>query len=180
MKNRNPAAVFFFSLITLGIYGIVWEVKTKNEMNKLGASIPTAWLIIVPFVSFYWLWKYCEGVEHVTNGKSSAVLSFVLIFLLGIIGITILQNEFNKLALAPTPDSNPLPPNQPFVPTTPSFQPDTSFGGPIAPSASPTSVVSSPTTASLPTSGPVVVSNDPALTLNDPNRPQAPQPPQIQ
>jgi hypothetical protein len=43
MKQRNAASVLFLTLFTLGIYGIVWSVKTKNEMNKLGAQIPTAW-----------------------------------------------------------------------------------------------------------------------------------------
>jgi hypothetical protein len=42
MKQRNVAAVLFLSIITFGIYTIVWFVKTKNEMNKLGAQIPTA------------------------------------------------------------------------------------------------------------------------------------------
>lgn len=96
MRNRNPFAVVALTIITFGIYGIVWSVKTKNEMNKLGAAIPTAWLIIIPFVSIWWLWKYSEGVEKVTNGKVSTILSFVLLFLVGAIGAAILQYEFNK------------------------------------------------------------------------------------
>ena len=126
MKQRSPIAVFFLTLLTFGIYGIVWQVKTKNEMNKLGAEIPTAWLIIVPFVSIYWLWKYSEGVEKVTNGSLSAVLAFVLQFLLGIIGASIIQNDFNKLsglAVAGAPGAMPVP------------QPDASFGGPATPTA---------------------------------------------
>ena len=101
MKHRSPLAVFFLPIITLGIYGIVWQVKTKNEMNKLGADIPTAWLLIVPFVNWYWLWRYSEGVEKVTKGETSTVLSFVLLFLLGIVGFAILQNEFNKVGDQP-------------------------------------------------------------------------------
>jgi hypothetical protein len=95
MKNRNPIAVFFLPLVTFGIYAIIWLVKTKNEMNNQGANIPTAWLIIIPFVSLYWLWKYAEGVEKVTNGKQSQVLAFVLLFLLGIVGYAVIQSDFN-------------------------------------------------------------------------------------
>ncbi|GAI30384.1 unnamed protein product, partial [marine sediment metagenome] len=36
-------------------------------MNAKGAQIPTAWLIIIPFVNIWWYWKFCEGVELVTN-----------------------------------------------------------------------------------------------------------------
>jgi len=46
MEHRSPIMVFFVSLITFGIYGLVWYVKTKNEMNAKGAQIPTAWLLI--------------------------------------------------------------------------------------------------------------------------------------
>jgi hypothetical protein len=136
MKQRNIAAVLFLTLFTFGIYGIVWAVKTKNEMNKLGAQIPTAWLIIIPLVNIWWMWKYSEGVEKVTGGKLSTVMAFVLWFLLGIIGMMIIQYEFNKggsaapavagpapaSAMPPTdsqaPNVNPTPPTQPEIPTT--------------------------------------------------------------
>ena len=99
MKNRNPLLVILLPLVTFGIYMLYWFVKTKGEMNKLGASIPTAWLIIVPFVNIWWMWKYSEGADKVTNGQMSAVLAFVLLFLIGPIGAGIIQLEFNKLGV---------------------------------------------------------------------------------
>jgi len=101
MKRRNPLAVLFLPFITFGIYGIVWLVKTKDEMNSLGAQIPTAWLLIVPFANLYWLWVYGTGVALVTKGAFSALGSFLLKVFLGSIGYAILQNEFNKIAVAP-------------------------------------------------------------------------------
>ncbi|HEY5152840.1 MAG TPA: DUF4234 domain-containing protein, partial [Candidatus Saccharimonadales bacterium] len=118
MQQRNPAAVFLLSLITFGIYGLVWEVKTKNELNALGAEIPTAWLLIVPFVNLYWLWKYSEGVEKATDGKTSVVLSFVMLFLLGVIGMAILQNEYNKLGAQPAA-ADPVQANPGAMPPQP-------------------------------------------------------------
>lgn len=109
MKQRNPLAVFFLPFVTFGIYGLVWQVKTKNEMNALGAKIPTAWLIIIPIVNYYWLWKYSEGVEQVTGGKQSTALAFVLLFLLGSIGAAILQSDFNKIAAGAAPAAAPAP-----------------------------------------------------------------------
>ncbi len=126
MKNRNPWAVFFLSIITFGIYGIVWFVKTKEEMKAQGADIPTAWLIIVPFVSIWWLWKYSKGVDLVTKSEYSAPVALLLLWFLGSIGMAIIQVGFNKVggAAAPvsagTPPVAPQPPaQQPPAPTTP-------------------------------------------------------------
>lgn len=119
MKNRNPFAVAILSFVTFGIYAIYWEVKTKGEMNALGAKIPTAWLIIVPLVNIWWTWKYSEGVEQVTGGKLSGVLSFILLWVLGPIGAAIVQDSFNNLAPAspaPTATSTPTTPATPVNP----------------------------------------------------------------
>ena len=98
MKKRNPILVILLSLITFGIYSLVWSVMTKDEMNAKGATIPTAWLIIIPLVSYYWLWKFCEGVEQVTNKGMTTAISFLFVFFLGFIGMAIIQSELNKVA----------------------------------------------------------------------------------
>jgi multidrug resistance efflux pump len=99
MTQRNPALVFVLSLVTLGIYAIVWYVMTKEEMNRTAdAQIPTAWLLIIPFVNIFWIWKFSEGVEKTTNKDTSGGLAFVLLFLLGVIGMAIIQSGLNKVA----------------------------------------------------------------------------------
>jgi hypothetical protein len=100
MLKRSPIMVFIYTLLTCGIYAIVWEVKTKDEMVSLGATIPTAWLLIIPFVGLYWIWLYSVGVEKVTNGKLSAAVTLLLLMLLGPIGMAIVQNSFNEIAKA--------------------------------------------------------------------------------
>src|ERR1700679_635094 len=104
MKHRHPLAVLILTIITLGIYGLYWFVTTKNAMKRLGADIPTAWLIIIPFVNIWWLWKYAGGVDHVTGGNISQIMAFWLMFLLeicgfGSVGLALIQNEFNKVAV---------------------------------------------------------------------------------
>lgn len=129
MKHRSPIAVFFLPFVTFGIYGLVWEVKTKIEMKRLGADIPTAWLIIVPIVNIYWLWKYSVGVEKVTNEKISGIMAFVLLILLGPIGMAIIQNDFNNVRGGSPMSGTPAPVGA--VPST-TPQPDGSFGSPAA------------------------------------------------
>ena len=99
MTQRSPIAVFFLPVITFGIYALVWLVKTKDEMNTQGAEIPTAWLLLVPIVSIWWFWKFSEGVGKVTRGDTSGGLAFVLMLLLGNIGMAVVQSSLNKRAL---------------------------------------------------------------------------------
>jgi hypothetical protein len=115
MKQRSPIAVFLLGLITFGLYSWYWLVKTKGEMNKLGETIPTAWVWLIPFVSIWWMWKYSEGVEHVTGEKLGGVLTFVILYLLGIIGHAIVQNSFNQIVSDTPSVSAPL--NQPVYAT---------------------------------------------------------------
>ncbi len=116
MQKRSLAAVFGLTLVTFGIYGIYWQVKTKGEMNARGTQIPTAWLMIVPFVSIWWLWKYSEGVEQVTSNKLGGAVTFLIMWFLGLIGMLIVQDAFNKLA-----DSAVS--NGPTMPAPPAPQP---------------------------------------------------------
>jgi FtsH-binding integral membrane protein len=98
MTRRSIAFVLILSFITFGIYSLYWFVVTKDEMNRMGAQIPTAWLIIVPIANIWWMWKYSEGVEVATRKDMSGAVAFILLFLVGAIGMAILQNSFNKVA----------------------------------------------------------------------------------
>ena len=116
MKKRNPIAVFCLSFITVFIYSWYWSVVTKGEMNRMGEKIPTAFLWLIPIVGpIWWTWKYSEGVENVTKKELSAVLAFIVLWVLGPIGNAIVQDYFNKTletAMATTPPTAPVAPNQ--------------------------------------------------------------------
>ena len=102
MRRRKVPLVIVLTVLTFGIYEIVWLVKTKNEMNRVGATIPTAWWILLPFAYFWWAWKYCEGVAAVTEKELSGPIAYiVLLFLPYGIGPAILQNTYNKHADRP-------------------------------------------------------------------------------
>lgn len=96
MTKRSVGSVVILSIVTFGIYALIWFVRSKDEMNKAGADIPSAWLMIVPFASIYWMWKWAGGVEMVTRGKQSQGVAFIMVFLLSIIGMAIMQDAFNK------------------------------------------------------------------------------------
>ncbi|MFP4567489.1 MAG: DUF4234 domain-containing protein [Candidatus Woesearchaeota archaeon] len=98
VKKRNILLVYLYTFITFGIYGIYWYVSTKTEMNGLGANIPTAWLLIIPFVNIYWLYKYSEAFSKFVKKDDNTVLWFVLFLFISIITPGIVQSELNNLA----------------------------------------------------------------------------------
>jgi len=98
VKKRSPIAVVLLSIVTLGIYALYWFVVTKDEMNGLGAKVPTAILIIIPIVNIYWLYKYAEAFATVVKKDNNTILWFVLVWFIAIIAMPLMQIELNKLA----------------------------------------------------------------------------------
>ena len=95
-KGRTPLLVFLYSLITFGIYFLYWLVVTKEELNKKGADIPTSWLLIIPFVNWYWLYRFARGFsEKITKDKDYAVW-FLLLLFGGWLAAPVFQYEINK------------------------------------------------------------------------------------
>ena len=53
--------------VTLGSYWFYYYFSSRKELVRLGADIPTAWLIFIPFISTWWHYKWFKGGEHVTR-----------------------------------------------------------------------------------------------------------------
>ena len=115
-KIRNPLGVIGLTLITLGIYGIVWYYKINKEMAAIGKAhgseecgtspgtsvlaITLGCLIIVPpFVSVYKTWARLSAAERLTGTPEGmeAGLGFLLSILLSPVGTYILQANMNKV-----------------------------------------------------------------------------------
>lgn len=98
IQKRNIVVVYLLMIITFGIYALYWLVKTKGEINSMGGSIPTAWLIIVPIANLWWVWRYCEDFGAFVKKDNNGILWFVLYVLVGFIMPAIVQSELNKYA----------------------------------------------------------------------------------
>src|SRR6185503_15648170 len=95
MKTRSPIVVVLLTFITFGIYGLIWHISTKDEMNAAyGTKIPTGWLLILPILNLYWLWKWSEGAEKATG--MSGVSVFLLMIVIPIVGIPVMVSKFNS------------------------------------------------------------------------------------
>lgn len=97
-KKRDIVVVYLLSFITLGIYGIYWSVQTKEEINKLGGDIPTAWLLIIPIANIYWLYKYADSFSNKVKKDKNGLLWFIVFWFVAIIMPAIVQSELNKIA----------------------------------------------------------------------------------
>ena len=98
MPKRSIGALIVLNLFLPLIYHFYWLYATKHEMTDRGAEIPTTLLAFIPLVNYYWMWKWSQGVEHVTRGKMSAGVAFLMMIFLGyIIGPAIIQSTFNDV-----------------------------------------------------------------------------------
>lgn len=107
IKKRNPVFVILAIIFTFGIYGIYWIVKTKGEINSLGADIPTAFLIIVPIANLFFFYKYCEGFSVFVKKDNQPILWFLLYVLVAPLAIILIQIELNNLADSAVPSAEP-------------------------------------------------------------------------
>jgi hypothetical protein len=113
VKLRNPFLVFVWSLVTFGIYYVVWYYKVNRELRDASnvnvspgvalLAITLGWLIIVPpFVSWYRTFVRIGAAQRDAGATSEAspVLGFILfviaVFLLPV-EVIYAQDELNKV-----------------------------------------------------------------------------------
>jgi glucan phosphoethanolaminetransferase (alkaline phosphatase superfamily) len=67
------------------------------------------WLVmlVLAIVNIYWYLKYGKAVKAYTRGEMGTAVSFLLLFLLGGIGMGIIQDTYNGLDSVPDPATQP-------------------------------------------------------------------------
>jgi len=109
VKERNPFGVWALTIVTLGIYYLVWYYKVNKEMRQAYGievdptmaviAITLGGLIIVPpFVSTYRTGRRVEQTQFKAGVRDtlSPVLSFILWFIFGL-HVIYLQSNLNKV-----------------------------------------------------------------------------------
>ena len=128
--KRSPLGVLGLSLITLGIYFLVWYYKINVEVQRMEndqTMSPTrslmamifGWLIIVPpFIAMYNTAKHVQELET-RRGVVQTVepaLTIVLMLLLSFVNGLYIQEHLNR-AWGATAAPAVLPPAPDLVPT---------------------------------------------------------------
>jgi hypothetical protein len=118
-KIRNPLGVIGLSIITLGIYGLVWYYKTNKELAEIGKAhntdelgtspgtsllaVTLGALVIVPaFLSAYNFCKRLQAAERLTGAPEGMEpgLLFILYVFLSPVAAYIAQSNLNKVLQA--------------------------------------------------------------------------------
>lgn len=117
VKIRNPFLVFVWSIVTFGIYYLVWYYKINRELRDAGGidvspvvallAVSLGWIVIVPpFVSWYRTFERIVAAQRTagTNGEANPILGFILyviaVFMLPV-EVIYAQDELNKMWRAP-------------------------------------------------------------------------------
>jgi hypothetical protein len=113
VKIRNPFLVFLWSLVTFGIYYVVWYYKVNRELRDAAGvnvspvvavlAITVGWIVIVPpFVSWYRTFVRIVDAQRAAGltGEANPILGFILyvvaVFFLPV-EVVYAQDELNKL-----------------------------------------------------------------------------------
>jgi hypothetical protein len=114
-KIRNPLGTVALSIVTLGIYYLCWWYFINREMRDLGRSRNTdlgqnptnsllamfpGWIIIVPALVTLWTTSArIESSQEVVgiDRRVSGPIVFILLLLIGPVGIWYAQSELNKV-----------------------------------------------------------------------------------
>jgi hypothetical protein len=115
-KVRNPLGVIGLTIITIGIYGIVWYYKVNKELKDFGrvykdqdladsnptnsvlAIVPGFLLIIPPIVSYYRFIGRVRKVQRIGQSElTSGWLVLVLYLVISIVVPAYVQSGLNDL-----------------------------------------------------------------------------------
>ena len=149
-KVRNPLGVVGLSIITLGVYYLFWWYYINREMHDLGqakgvdlgqnptnsvlAVFPGALIIVPALVTMWTTSARIEGAQEAVgiDRRASGPIIFILLFLIGPVGIWYAQSELNKAWAAQGTGALPQPP--PSAPaSTEEARPEVPTSGPQAP-----------------------------------------------
>lgn len=111
MKERNLVTAIILSLVTCGIYGIIWfigmtddakYVSEDTQMQSGGLAFVLT-LVTCGIYGFYWAYKMGKMIEQAQTkrglvAKDNSILYIVLmIFGLGIVDYALMQNDLNDI-----------------------------------------------------------------------------------
>jgi Domain of unknown function (DUF4234) len=165
-KIRNPLGTVALSIVTLGIYYLFWWYFINREMRDLGqarnadlgqnptnsllAMFPGGIIVVPALVT---LWTTSGRIESSQEAvgidrRVSGPIVFILLLLIGPVGIWYAQSELNKVWEAdrsggvggglPRPEAAAQPPGTPppppAAPEAPTQSPQAPSQGPQAPS----------------------------------------------
>lgn len=112
MKEKNIVTAILLSIVTCGIYGIVWFVEMTNDAKTASndQTFPSGGvaflltLITCGIYGIYWAYKMGELVKKAQQDRNlpvsdNSILYLILMIIgLGIVDYCLIQNDLNTIA----------------------------------------------------------------------------------
>lgn len=104
---RSIAVCIILTIITFGIYGLVWMSRLNNDVNELaqdpiapgGGMVVFLTIITLGIYGLFWLYKMGQKCDEIRQiNASSGILYLILgIFGLAIVSYALIQDSINKV-----------------------------------------------------------------------------------
>ena len=112
IREKNIVTCIILSLVTCGIYGIIWFVSITDDMKTMSGdqSLPSGGmaflltLVTCGIYGYYWAYKMAKANVMAKSRRGmpaddNTVLYIILqVFGLGIINYCLMQNDLNDMA----------------------------------------------------------------------------------
>lgn len=112
LEKRNIAVEIILTIVTCGIYGIVWFIRLTNDVKSAagdekfqsGGVAFLLTLITCGIYGIYWAYKMGElmkeaETKHGTEVKDNSIIYLILeLFGLGIVVYALVQSDLNAIA----------------------------------------------------------------------------------
>ncbi len=112
IKQRNIAVCILLSIITCGIYNIIWTISIVDDLNAAadrrndmgGGLVWLLGLVTCGIYTYIWLYTAGEKVGEIrrrngmTAGSEGLIYLLLALFGFGIVSYAMIQNELNKVA----------------------------------------------------------------------------------
>ena len=108
VKERNIVVAILLTLVTCGIYGIVWAIFMAREAvsvkdEKDDGILEIILMLFLPFIGFFLaekkLFDGCTA-KGIAKNDNSIIYLILGLFGLGIVDYCMMQNDLNKIAAA--------------------------------------------------------------------------------
>lgn len=112
MEKKNLALYIILSIVTCGIFGLVWLAMLANDLRTMSndeSKMSGGMVVLLTIVTcgiYGWIWYYQAGEtlndikasRGITTDQSSGVIYLILaIFGLSIVSSALIQDTLNKL-----------------------------------------------------------------------------------
>jgi len=130
--GTHTTASSSYNSANFNAYGTSSTTPSHTSSLLISLAVIIIGFILEFFISIIWFYKFSKAINEYTNGKMSTAVSFLILWLIHLIGVALIQDSFNSMTegLAGNPQpvmaavpSNNYPPNvtnpQPDIPLPP-------------------------------------------------------------